>query len=66
MNIFDFILTMPDLLTTFADTVWNVLSFQVDLPINIFGLTSVSGMGLIFGVGLSVIVTRRIIGAVAT
>lgn len=61
MNIFDFIITMPVVLTDFAQTVWDVLSFEVDVPL----VGSFSGMGLIFGVGLIVIVVRRIVGAVA-
>ena len=71
MNIFDFIITMPVVLTDFAETVWDVLSYEVNLGLvspvtqSLFGIDKVSGMGLIFGVGLIVIVVRRIIGAVA-
>lgn len=71
MNIFDFIITMPVVLTDFAETVWDVLSYEVNLgiasPITkaVFGIDTVSGIGLIFGVGLIVIVVRRIVGAVA-
>lgn len=60
MNIFEFIITVPVILSDFAQTVWDVLSYEVD----IIGVGSFSGIGLIFGAGLLLIVIRRIVGAI--